>query len=223
MLVKTLKRLVVGVIGRERANRVSAPYHDWQARRRTRAFLASLPASGLLVNLGCGLRPLPGWVNVDCARSPLVDVVWDITRGLPFASGSCAAIFTEHVIEHVSRTDGARLAQECHRVLQPGGVLRASTPDAGRYLRSYVGDGAFLRDPRFAKAIETPLDRINIMMRQDGLHLWAYDAESLRRLLDQAGFSRTVEQSFGESLHAKMRGIDEPERAFESLYVEGVK
>src|SRR5438552_16926504 len=99
MPVRALKRLVVSVIGRERANRVSAPYHDWLARRRTRALLRALPASGLLVNLGCGTRPLSGWVNVDRARSPVVDVVGDLTLGLPFAAGSCSAVFAEHVIE----------------------------------------------------------------------------------------------------------------------------
>src|SRR5437867_1291748 len=125
-----LKRSVVGIIGRERANRISAPFHDWKARQRTERFLASLPKKGLCVNLGCGYRPRKGWINVDRSRGPEVQVVWDLTRRLPFPDSSCSAIFSEHFIEHVSKEDAARLLNECHRVLQNGGVLRLSTPDA---------------------------------------------------------------------------------------------
>jgi hypothetical protein len=90
-------------------------------------------------------------------------------------------------------------------------------------LRSYAGDGEFLRDPRFEVPAETPLDRVNLMMREGGQHLWSYDFESLASLLKKAGFVRMVEQRFGVSEHRCMRGIDAPERAFESLYVEAVK
>ena len=218
-----LKRAVVRIIGRERANRVSEPFHAWRARRRTRRNLAALPAGDLCVNLGCGQSPLEGWVNVDIARGPRVDVVWDLRRGLPFADESCAAIFSEHVIEHLSKEDAERLLGECRRVLQRGGALRLSTPDAGRYLRSYAGDGEFLRHPSFPQPFETPIDRVNIMMREGGQHLWAYDGDSLLSLLRRAGFKTAVEQQFGVSGHTRMQNIDMEARAFESLYVEAFK
>jgi predicted SAM-dependent methyltransferase len=218
-----LKRAFVGALGRERANQLSAPYHDWQARRRTRAKLAALPKSDLCVQIGCGPNALAGWVNLDAARGDEIDVVWDLRRGLPFPDESCSAIFGEHVIEHVPREAAEKLLRECRRALQPGGVLRLSTPDAGRYLRSYAGDREFLRHPSFEVAAETAMDRVNQMMREYGQHLWAYDAESLLLLLRRAGFSNAVEQHFGESLHPRMRGIDSAARAFESLYVEAVK
>jgi predicted SAM-dependent methyltransferase len=220
---RVAKKAIVGLLGRERANRLSAPYHDWVARRQTLKRLAALPASGLYVNLGCGPIPLKGWVNVDIARGPGVDVVWDLRRGLPFPNSSCAAIFSEHVIEHLSKADGAKLLQECLRVLQTAGVLRLSTPDAGRYLRSYGGDGEFLRHPDFSQSVETPLDRINHMMREDGQHLWVYDSQSLLLLMQRTGFSKSVEQEFGVSVHPRMQNIDTGTRAFESFYVEGVK
>ena len=97
-LIGLLKRGVVGIIGRERANKITAPYYDWQARRRTRQFLASLRPGDLLVNLGCGYRPMSGWINLDHARGPEVQVVWDVTRDLPFPDSSGAAIFAEHLI-----------------------------------------------------------------------------------------------------------------------------
>ena len=218
-----LKRSLVGIIGRERANKIVGPYHDRQAHRRTMEFLAELPKDDLCVNLGCGYRPMKGWVNVDRARSPEVQVVWNLTDGLPFPDSSCAVMFSEHVIEHVAKEDAARLISECYRVLKTGGVLRVSTPDAGLFLRSYSGDRAFLNHPGFTESVETPLDRINMMMREYGQHLWVYDAESLMLLLRKTGFSSVVEQQYGVSIHPRMQQIDSAERAFESLYVEATK
>jgi predicted SAM-dependent methyltransferase len=218
-----LKRAIVRLLGRDRANRVSAPFYDWQARRRSVKHLSALPSRDLLVNLGCGPSALAGWVNVDLARGPGIDVVWDLRRSLPFADESCAAVFSEHVIEHLSKEDAEGLLRECHRILQRGGVLRLSTPDAGRYLRAYAGDGEFLRHPSFTQAVETPIDRINIMMREGGQHLWVYDSASMLLLLRRVGFASAVEQQFGISLHPRMQSIDLEARAFESLYVEAVK
>jgi len=218
-----LKRIIVNLLGRERANRLSAPYHDWKARRRTRHRLTTLPASDLCINIGCGPNFLPGWVNVDQARSDGIDIVWDLRQGLPFTSESCTAIFGEHVIEHIAKEDAAKLLQECHRVLQRGGVIRLSTPDAGRYLRAYANNDGFLQHSSFELSIETPMDRINQMMREYGQHLWTYDAPALTLLLKQAGFSEASEQQFGSSRHPRMQGIDTESRAFESLYVEAVK
>jgi predicted SAM-dependent methyltransferase len=218
-----LKRAIVRLLGRERANRMSAPFYDWQARRQTLRNLAALPSNDLCINLGCGPSALEGWVNVDIARGAHIDVIWDLRSGLPFSDESCAVIFSEHVIEHLSKEDAFELLRECHRILQRGGVLRLSTPDAGRYLRSYAGDGEFLRHPEFPQEVETPLDRINIMMREGGQHLWVYDSASLCLLLRRAGFTSCIEQQFGVSQHPRMQNIDLEYRAFESLYIEAVK
>jgi predicted SAM-dependent methyltransferase len=221
--IQVLKRFVVGIIGRERANRIAGPYHDWRARQRTEQFLADLPKSDLCVNLGCGYRPMKDWINVDRARGPEVQVVWDLARGLPFPDASCSAIFSEHLIEHVSKEDAARLLSECHRVLQNGGVLRLSTPDAELFLRSYAADRKFLAHPEFSQPIDTPVDRVNYMMREYGQHLWSYDEELLALMLKRAGFNKVVRKRFGVSLHPRMNNIDFEARRFESLYIEGVK
>lgn len=222
-LFGSLKRAVVGLIGRDRANKLTAPYYDREARRRTEQCLASLPSRDLLVNIGCGYRPMTGWINVDQARGPEVQVVWDVSQGLPFADNSCAAIFSEHLIEHVHKDEAALLLSECYRMLQVGGVLRISTPDAEKFLRSYAGDRAFLAHPDFSYEIDAPVDRVNHMMREGGFHLWSYDEELLTIMMKRAGFTRIVRQPFGISTHARMNGIDFQQREFESLYLEGIK
>ena len=126
------------------------------------------------------------------------------------------------MIEHVPKDAAEALLRECHRVLQPAACcgFRLLMPAAtcGPMLAMRV-----LRHPAFPAPYETPLDRINHMMREDGQHLWVYDAESLLLLLRKAGFSVASEKKFAESADPRMQQIDSEGRAFESLYVEGVK
>ena len=222
-MLAILKSAIVSMIGRKAANRLSAPYHDWKARRQTEKLLETLPTEGMCVNFGCGPRILDQWINLDINRADGIDVVWDLKFGMPFRDGSCTALFGEHVIEHISKEDAAQLLRECLRVLEPNGVLRISTPDAGRYLTSYVGDREFLQHPEFCRPAETAMDRINTMMREDGGHLWVYDAESLVALVNSIGFAWCKQQEFNVSAHSRMNGIDSEGRAFESLYVEAGK
>jgi predicted SAM-dependent methyltransferase len=222
-LVAALKRVIVALLGRGRVNCLTGPFHDHLARRRTTRLLRALPNRGLLVNVGCGYRPLEGWINLDRARGPHVDVVWDIRRSLPFPTESCSAIISEHLIEHLPKSTAEEFLRECLRALEPGGVLRLSTPDAERFLRSYASDRAFLYAPYFEAPIDAPIDRINIMMREYGQHQWSYDAELLELMLLRVGFSHAASMPFGQSPHALLQGIDTPARRFESLYVEARK
>jgi hypothetical protein len=98
-----------------------------------------------------------------------------------------------------------------------------STPDAELFLRSYAGDQKFLGHSGFSQPIDTPVDRVNYMMREYGQHVWSYDEELLTLMLKRAGFHTVIRQCFGSSLHPRMNNIDFADRAFESLYLEAVK
>jgi SAM-dependent methyltransferase len=79
------------------------------------------------LNLGCGTLPEPGWVNVDLADCPGVDVVQDLdVAPWPWPDGSVAEIQALDVFEHVDRP--VLFMVECHRVLRPGGQLLIRTP-----------------------------------------------------------------------------------------------
>jgi len=218
-LIRTIKSAVVALIGRPLANRLSGPYHAWQARRRSVDLLRRLPAQGLRVNVGCGYRPISGWINLDLVPG-FAEVVWDVREGLPFRDQSVDALFCEHVIEHLSREDGLRFIRECRRVLQVGGVVRISTPDAAKYLCSYVNNDEFLDHPRFGDGTVPRIDLVNRMMRENGHHLWIYDTRSLSIALDSAGFKNIQVMAYGLSSRPFMQGVDSKEREFESLYVE---
>jgi SAM-dependent methyltransferase len=85
---------------------------------------------GLRLNLGCGRSPLPGWVNVDLAPLPGIDVVADLdacrTTPLPFADGSVSNVRLIHVLEHIG--DTLALMQELHRIAEPGATLLVHCP-----------------------------------------------------------------------------------------------
>src|SRR5579872_4628272 len=89
---------------------------------------------GLYVNLASGGFLLDGFVHLDLHGGNPEVIRWDCCGSLPFADGSCKGIRIEHFVEHVEpREQLPRLLADCHRALEPGGVLRVIVPDAGRF------------------------------------------------------------------------------------------
>ena len=81
-------------------------------------------ATGL--NLGCGRDIRPGYVNLDSADLPGVDVVHDLSRlPLPFEDGRFDHVLCNDVLEHL---DYPPVLGEIHRVLRPGGRVEVRSP-----------------------------------------------------------------------------------------------
>jgi hypothetical protein len=66
------------------------------------------------------------------------------------------------------------------------------------------------------------MELINGVFRQNGEHKYAYDAETLIKLIRRCGFARVTEQEFGKSLLSELV-LDRRDRARESLYVEAIR
>lgn len=78
------------------------------------------------LNVGCGRDIRPGYVNLDSAALPGVDVVHDLRElPLPFADGRFAHVVCKDVLEHL---DYVPVLRELHRVLAPGGGLEVEAP-----------------------------------------------------------------------------------------------
>lgn len=187
-----------------------------------------------LLNIGCGGRGKPGWVNVDVFPAPGVTCTFDCRKRLPFADNAARGIYTEHFFEHIDYTEEAPyFLAECRRVLKPGGVLRIVVPDAEKYLRAYCEAGwetisqvrglnAEHFDPYAECRYHTKMELVNEVFRQAYDHKFAYDFETLAFLLQTYGFSQVVKQDYGCSLLAELC-IDQARRQSESLYVDAVK
>jgi len=183
-------------------------------------------ASGLLVNIGCGRNGKAGWVNVDSIAAPGVTCVYDCRKHLPLATGSAKAVFTEHLLEHLEYEDEVpAFLAECHRILEPGGVLRIVVPDGSKYLAAYcANDWDALRSvsPLVTdrdQTVVTMMEIVNEHFRQAGQHRFSYDYETLERLLGKMGFEAVAQSRFGESRLPGL-AIDSSTRETESLYVE---
>ncbi len=195
-----------------------------------------------LLQIGTGEITTPGWLNTDFEPRAHGVIFLDATRPFPLPASSFDAVFSEHVIEHVSFEGGANLLAESRRVLKPGGRIRIATPDLALLARlvaaQVAGDGAsdatarrylrwiaeqFLEDPAQA----TPAHVLNHNVRSWG-HEFLYDEPTLRTALGRAGFTHARRVLPGESdlpwlagLESHGRNMGEEELvAFETMVME---
>jgi predicted SAM-dependent methyltransferase len=150
--------------------------------------------SHLRLNLGCGLRTHPRWINVDgswnarLAKHPILrktllllhfmsadkaerpwsrDIfIHDVRKPLPFQDGCADAVYASHVFEHLYREEGQQLVRESFRVLVPGGIIRIVVPDLRDAVREYLGERPFGEHSPAEKAL-SPADLFNqrLLMR----------------------------------------------------------
>ncbi|NJR57008.1 MAG: methyltransferase domain-containing protein [Acaryochloris sp. CRU_2_0] len=90
------------------------------------------------LNLGCGDRFHPTWTNVNFTSNHPDILAHNLTQGIPFAPASFQAIYHSHLLEHFSKTQAPNFLKECHRVLQPNGIIRIAIPDLEQITRSYI-------------------------------------------------------------------------------------
>ncbi len=209
-----------------------------RARRTPAARADGDGAAPLRLHLGCGPYVVEGWENVDKSPSVLLahmpilrramhragmisdfqargfptNIVYaDVTRRLPYPSGSAAFVYSSHLIEHLSRWQALDFARECARVLAPGGLMRVCTPDlremTGSYLQGEIrgeaenGWGtaadAFMSEVNaFSEIPGSFLQRFIRRQFSGAIHQWLYDAKSLVLLLEQGGLPGAAVRTF---------------------------
>ncbi len=91
-----------------------------------------------LVNVGCGCRIHPDWINLDLHAVIPGVIACDLTQGLPLNDGEADVIYSAATLEHVRRENVPAFLAECRRVLRPGGYLRLAVPDFERQARVYL-------------------------------------------------------------------------------------
>ncbi len=111
------------------------------------------------LNVGCGRSPLAGWVNLDSAALPGVDVVADLESPLPFEDDSVTEIAASHVLEHIRGP--LALMQELHRIAKPGALATFRTPygssddadeDPTHVRRYFWGSWGYFSQPHYWRA-----------------------------------------------------------------------
>lgn len=184
---------------------------------------------GSRLNIGCGPVKTPGFVRIDFC--PGVDLRVDLRRPLPIPNSIADLILCEHFLEHLRYPGQAlQFLRDCHRILETGGRLVLSVPDTQWPLQCYVeGTDEWQRACKenkwHPKWVTTTMEHINYHFRQqdddrgDGhfeCHRYAYDAETLEKVLRKAGFNVVRKRDFEPGLDAEHRRVG-------SLFMEAVK
>lgn len=87
------------------------------------------PADGIKLHIG-GKEKREGWMILDALPGPIVDRVGNCNDLSFLADESCSEIYASHVLEHLGYNgELQKTLKGFHRVLKPGGRLRASVPD----------------------------------------------------------------------------------------------
>ena len=165
-----------------------------------------------LLNVGCGDRHDPAWVNVDLRSTGPGVMVCDVTRGLPFADGVFDGIYHSHLLEHLPKRVAPIFLRECFRVLKEGGIARVVVPDLECIARLYLEylEGALVGDEQAQKRYEyIVIQMLDQMVRdQPGGELLKYWRQER-----MPAESFVIERSGSELLNALRKLGREPDRA----------
>ncbi|PZW03898.1 Methyltransferase domain-containing protein [Micromonospora phaseoli] len=207
----------------------------------------------LRLNLGCGLQAPAGWTNIDRSPGLILDrlpgaksvlyriglladahmVTWprsiklaDVTKALPYPTGTVAAIYSSHMLEHIYFDQALALLGECHRVLQPDGILRVALPDVrvfARQLLSATEDEAAAAGLKFTQLLNAgPLHKPNRRQKLTQFvgaspHRWQPTSALVINMMREAGFADPQSREF---MVGDLPGLAEVEHRPEGLFVE---
>jgi SAM-dependent methyltransferase len=179
---------------KEAQRRIAATCSDLRIGRLWAHAVGDASPRPLRLNLGCGDKILPGYVNVDVveARAGMKpDVICDLHELSPFESDSADEILSVHVIEHFWRWEVVDVVREWVRVLKPGGRMVVECPNVASAC------AVFAQDPQSSAYEDQRGQRTMWVLYGDPawkdplmIHRWGYTPESLKRVLAEAGLTQ---------------------------------
>lgn len=135
----------------------------------------------------------------------------NIVRPWPYSSEQFDAIFSSHVLEHLTLNGAKKCLAECYRCLAKGGVLRISVPDLDNLVEEYKANDSLDWAIRFFEANET---------REKNMHHFMYNFKSLESLLKSVGFVRVYRCEYKKGVCPDIKELDNRP---DSLFVEAIK
>lgn len=89
------------------------------------------------LNIGAGADIRSNFINLDIRDLPGIDVVCDITNGLPFEDGEIDFVLAQDILEHFPLDYTDTLMQELNRVLKVKGNLKVQVPNTMLNFQQY--------------------------------------------------------------------------------------
>ena len=192
------------------------------------------------LHIGCGNILIPGWLNMTyepreeygCIKK-MNGALWlnyKLPNRLPVGDESIRFIAGSHFIEHLDLNEGLKFFQEAFRVMKKGGAIHISCPSLDVYVQHYTArNKSFFEHPLIREACTfknaATFGEIFIAKAYDsgGAHKWFYDFESLKHVMEAAGFRNVRGVKRLESRIPDIERIELLEREIETLYDEGEK
>jgi len=182
------------------------------------------------LHLGCGKKYIPGFIHIDIDTFPHVDYQSEVSKLPMFADNSVDLIYCCHTFEYFDRFQAPDILKEWRRVLKPGGILRLAVPDFENITKVYLKYGDLdhqgILGPLYGRIeIETADGKKTLY------HRTTYDFNSLRKVLETAGFSKverydwkkTIHKDYDDFSQAYIPHMDKENGILISLNVEATK
>jgi len=82
-----------------------------------------------VLNLGCGRICPPSHFGIDAEDHDGVDMVCDLTNGIPIDDNTFDTVWAKDFLEHIPQGEPCiKMMEEIYRVLKPGGSLHLDVP-----------------------------------------------------------------------------------------------
>ena len=189
------------------------------------------------LHIGCGGHILDGWLNADLFPQSSIVLHLDATEPFPLGNEEFDYIFSEHMIEHISYSQGLQMLFECYRILRKNGKIRISTPNLAFLIDLYKEEKSDLQKDyikwatdqfiRFAPCYDDTFV-INNFVRDWG-HKFIYNEKILSASLRKAGFTRVARYELSESEDEALQNLENEKRMpegflrLETITLEGTK
>src|ERR1700722_1341117 len=135
-----------------------------------------------------------GWKNIDIC--PYYDTqngtfeCYDISEGIRETDNSIEEIWMGDFFEHLLRLKAIFVLQECYRVLRPNGRLRIVVPDMEKAVLLWLASEGE-EQYQYSRLIWGDQDEANQKNSLPSCHLYGYTEKSLKKLLNEVGFTKT--------------------------------
>lgn len=152
-----------------------------------------------------------------------------LTRHFPWKEGSVDAIYSSHMLEHLTRHEANSVLANCFRALRPGGVIRLALPDLEVAVHEYLR----MKQAGKLDSADVLIESLYMVPEIEGSalhklairfvhrpHKWMYDGDSIKQVLRTHGF---VEIERCEFARGACPDLAELENRPGSLFIEARK
>jgi len=118
-------------------------------------------------------------------------------KAFKYKNNSVDHILCSHFLEHLFHDEGQFLISEFYRILKPGGTIHIILPDLEKIIQEYIeSNDPFASDEFMATILAYGKNGVSLRAKildvtgnYGFYHLWMYDKKSIKKKLEDSGFT----------------------------------